>query len=137
MAEEVHGTVQGPNGERLQLQVGTKSVGLSARDLTPILLLIAVIVGGYMEHQSNLTEMERLYSRQTETLALLHENQKLVQDVLTASRQRVDVVVQEQQAELRHHLEMLRAFFITHDWNQGREPAARLPLGTPPPEEHK
>jgi hypothetical protein len=137
MAEEVHGTAQGPNGERLQLQVGTKSVGLSARDLTPILLLIAVIVGGYLSHQSNVTEQERLYTRQSDILVLLHENQKLVQDVLMESRKRVDMVVEQQQAELRHHLEVLRGFFVTHDWNQGREPAARLPLGAPPPEEKK
>jgi hypothetical protein len=137
MAEEVHGTVQGPNGERLQLQVGSKSVGLSARDLTPILLLIAVIVGGYMAHQSTVAEQERLYTRLSDILVLLHENQKLVQDVLIESRKRVDVVVEQQQAELRHHLEVLRGLFVTHDWNQGREPAARLPLGAAPPEEKK
>ena len=45
MSEEVHGSVQGPNGERLQLQIGSKSIGLQVRDLIPVLLLIGLSVG--------------------------------------------------------------------------------------------
>lgn len=111
MTEEVRGSVTGGNGERLELRLGSKSVGLSVRDLIPVLLVILMGVGGYLIFQAIDQRLDLLYARQD----------------LVVKR----LLVNEEHA--RHLVEQLHKMLSVHDWNTGREPHEHLPLVLEPP----
>jgi hypothetical protein len=104
MPEEVHGAITGGNGERMEIRLGTKSIGITAVSLIPILLLIGGIVGGYLIYQNQMEALRLLYTRQEQ---LVKEMQAL-------------------ELRLKHDL-------AVHDYNSGREPGERLPLELTPP----
>jgi hypothetical protein len=104
MAEEIHSSVTGGNGERLELTLGTKRLGISAVSLIPILVLICGGIAGYLVYQNQMEALRLLYTRQEQ-------------------------LVKEMQAlELR-----LKHDIAVHDYNSGREPSERLPLELTPP----
>jgi hypothetical protein len=121
MADEVQGTVHGGNGERLELRLGTKSFGLSARDLIPVLLVLSGLVGGYLIYVSISERLAGLSAHQEQTLATLHANQLKIAETFHM----IERVLQE-------HTDTLRQMLSTHEWNQGRAPGERLPLDMRP-----
>jgi hypothetical protein len=107
MAEEVHGTIQGGNGERLEVKLGSKSVGIAAQSLIPILLLLSGLVGGYIIYINVMdairASVRLIYQRQEQLIKLLDEQTDSIHKML-----------------------------LTHEWNMGRDPGERLPLDLPP-----
>jgi len=122
MAEEVQGSVTGGNGERLSFQVGTKSIGLTTRDLIPVLLLIILGVGGYL-----------LYGAVSKDLGRLDRQHDQVLEVLQQNRLKIVEAIQEANANREEQTEAIRALLLQHEYNMNREPGDRLPLGLPPP----
>jgi hypothetical protein len=104
MADEVSGHISGGNGERVELRLGSKSLGISAVSLIPVLLLICAGIAGYL-----------VYLNQMDALKLLYHGQR-------------EIVEQMQALELR-----LKHDLAVHDYNSGREPSERLPLELTPP----
>lgn len=110
MAEEVRGTVTGGNGERLELKLGSKAIGLTVRDLIPILLLTVGCVSGYLLYRNMHDGLFLLYRRQEEILQqLVRQDEKLAQQTDT----------------IRRLLQVL-------SYNVGRPSDQRLPLEVPP-----
>jgi hypothetical protein len=104
MPDEVSGHITGGNGERVELRLGSKSLGISAVSLIPILVLICGGIAGYLVYQNQMEALRLLYTRQEQ-------------------------LVKEMQAlELR-----LKHDIAVHDYNSGREPSERLPLELTPP----
>lgn len=123
MGEEVHGSVTGGNGERLEVRLGSRSLGLTTRDLIPILLLLAGVVGGYLIYDMLRDGIALLARQQEQVLALLQTNQLKLEQAGRVWEDRLQV-----------HTEALRQMFVTHEYNMGREGHERLPLIlTPPP----
>jgi tRNA A22 N-methylase len=108
MADEIRSSVAGPNGERLQVQVGTKSVGITTRDIVTVITLAILAVGGYVM-------------------------MGIIGDGLKAIYRELHII----QDELRQNKDELRKMLSTHEWNQGREPGERLPLELSPPASHQ
>jgi hypothetical protein len=140
MADEVQGSVTNGNGERLQFQVGTKTFGIQARDLIPVLLLIMIGVGGYLLYLNMATRMDWMMQRQDQTQEMLHANQlKMVEalqtwhQILKTQEDAIRITLLHQNELLEHQTETFRRFFYTHDYNQGRPPEDRLPLDLTPP----
>jgi hypothetical protein len=122
MAEEVHGSVTGNNGERLELRVGSKAFGLNAKDLLPILLLLSGLVGGYLLYTDVHKGIEHLEASHLEMIKVLHGNELKIVNA-----------IQQWRAVVEGETEVIRKLIITHEYNMGREPAGRLPLDLPPP----
>jgi hypothetical protein len=103
VADEVQGNVQGPNGERLSLQLGSKAFAVTAKDLVSILLVLAVCVGFYLAFQSLTQNQERAFSNQregfhkiAEVLALLHTNQASMLAEIQSNRDTMSTLVVQQ-----------------------------------------
>jgi hypothetical protein len=115
VADEVHSSVTGGNGERLEVRLGTKAIGLTTRDLIPILLLLAGVVGGYLIYLNMQQGMRVLYLRQD---LMLTRQQEVQTDMMTLFQQ---------------HMDTLRRLIAVHDYNMAHDPSERLPLETEPP----
>lgn len=111
MAEELRGSVTGGNGERLQFQIGSKSFGIQARDLIPVLLLLLIALGGYLLYTSVDHDLDLLYVRQQSILDQLHamDEQRILQTI------------------------RLHKLLEVHDYNAGRPHEERMPLTLDPP----
>jgi hypothetical protein len=126
MADQVQGSVTGGNGERLELRMGTKTLGLQTRDLIPILLLIGGMVGGYL-----------IYTSVNQSLLRQEHHHEFIQSVLQQNMQQAVSLIRQVQEDLDEHRRQFRKLLQVHDWNQGREPQDRLPLEVPLPDDHK
>jgi hypothetical protein len=121
MADEVSGTVQGNNGERLELKLGSKAFGLNAKDLLPILLLLSGLVGGYLLYTDVHSGIQHLEASHLEMIKVLHSNElKIVQ------------AIQAWRGVVEGETDVIRKLLITHEWNMGRDHSERLPLELPP-----
>lgn len=111
MAEEVRGSVTGGNGERLELRLGTKSIGLTVRDLIPVLLVLLIGGATYLLYTALNKSLDQLYTRQQSILDQLHamDEQRILQTI------------------------RLHRLLEVHDFNQGRPAEERLPLVMDPP----
>lgn len=109
MAEE-HASMTGPNGERLELRVGSKSIGLQAQSLVSILLLLALGGAGYLVWQA----VQQRFDLMQSVLVRILERQATQDQLLDA------------------HLSQMQKWIRVHDWNQSRDPADRLPLDLDP-----
>jgi hypothetical protein len=122
VADEVHSSVTGGNGERLEVRLGTKAIGLTTRDLIPILLLLAGVVGGYLIYLNMQQAMRVLYIRQDLMLTRQYELQNEMVSLFHAQDDRVQA-----------HVDALRRMVSMHDYNMAHDPSQRLPLETEPP----
>jgi hypothetical protein len=117
MAEEdVTGRIQGPNGERLEVRVGSKSVGLTTKDLPLIILMALMGVGFYLAFQSLTQNQERAFSNQregfhkiAEVLALLHTNQASMLAEIQTNRDTMSTLVVQQNTLLGQQTKELSA----------------------------
>jgi hypothetical protein len=114
MAEEVQGTVQGGNGERLELRIGSKSLGFTTKDLVSVLLVVAVCVGFYLAFQSLTDGQSRGFQQQQagftkleHLLELLHTNQAALLVALRENREVTGGILREQNELLRLQTEQL------------------------------
>jgi hypothetical protein len=121
VADEVQGSVTGGNGERLELRLGTKSLGVSAKDLVPILLLIMMGGGGYLLYTNVMSHIDKLAHGQASLQENMHENR----ETILRSVQDWRVVMEGQTAHIRHLLQI-------HEYNQDRALGDRLPLEVDP-----
>jgi hypothetical protein len=147
VAEEVQGSVTGGNGERLSFQVGTKSFGVAARDLVPILLLVLMGVGGYLLYLNVSKGVHGIEQRQMQTHDMLHRNQLSMVEALTKWHVMLNEQEQAITVQLRHQNELLatqtetfRRLLQAHDFNMGRPLGERIPLEVAPesaPPRHK
>jgi len=128
------------NGERLSLQLGTKSFGITARDLIPVLLILGGIVGGYLLYTNVYAGLGRLAAHQEAIDATLRANQLKMVETLAALEKDLGehrLAIQELLTGQRRTIQKL---LETHDYNSGRPPQERLPLdvelgGMPPKQE--
>jgi hypothetical protein len=135
MADQVEGSVTGGNGERLSLQLGTKSFGVQARDLIPILLLLMLGVGGYLLFTNVRDTLQSLQRQHDMMQGVLHENQVKILGVMNAWQQAITAQTEEIRGITEEQSKALYNLMLTHEYNQGREPHDRLPLGMAP-EQH-
>jgi hypothetical protein len=145
MAEEVQGSISGGNGrERLELRIGTKSFGVQAKDLIPILLLCLIGIGGFLIYRGVHDDLGRLSAQQGDMQAtqhrdlleasqLWHETVEELKSLVHAQRNHLDQQRDMVRRELAEQAEALRKLMVYHDMNQGREPGNRIPLEFPQP----
>jgi len=122
MADEVQGSVQGGNGERLELKLGTKALGIQAKDLVSILLILGGLVGGYLLYTSVIDETRLIRAGQIATRDALQQNREDMLRTLKEWEHAMDTQTQD----LRRMLETLQ-------YNLEQDPNARVPLERPPP----
>jgi hypothetical protein len=120
------------NGESLNLAIGSKSIGITTRDLIPLLLLVAGCVGGYLIFVALDGRITTLTERQERILTAAAAHKDAVIEAMHAQR---DLLVEAvHAAEGRRAVESaeLRRLLQTHDFNMGRVPGEHLPLNIPP-----
>jgi hypothetical protein len=122
VAEEIQGSVTGGNGNHVEVRLGTRSLGLTTKDLIPVLLLLILGVGGYLRFVSLKDQIASI---------VLHQEQ--IQNGLQANQVQLLEAVHTWQQALQEQTETLRRLLTAHDYNQGREPGDRLPLDVEPP----
>jgi len=124
MADEVRGQITNGNGERLSLQIGTKSFGIQARDILPILLLLMMGVGGYL-----------LYDNVHRGIVDLQRNHEAIEKGITGNTIRIVEAIAAANRHREAQTEALGQMLYRHELNQVREPGAKLPLYMRPPAE--
>jgi len=127
MADEVHSSVTGGNGERLSLQVGTKSFGLQTRDLVTVLLLIILGGGGYLIYSAVSKDIQRLDRQHDQVLGALQTNLlRMLEAIEQANEHRTQ------------QTEQIRQLLLQHEYNMNQDPQDRIPLGMgQPPKEQR
>jgi hypothetical protein len=132
VADEVRVNAPAGNGERLELSIGSKRLGLTTRDLLPILLLILGGVGGYLIYvgldakvtltQTQLREVQQtLQQARINILEKLHEQDLKLAEALTTSERQLNAQTKE-----------IKDLVLAHDYNAGRPTDERMPLELAP-----
>lgn len=144
MAEEVSGGMTGPNGERLELRIGSKSLGLQVKDILPLLLLLGGIIGGYLIFISVEKELTRLQVGQDKIMDYMYSvtNEPVVQKLLegqSATKERLreqDEQLHEQtqllQEALQRQTNEIKRLFSVMQYNIDRPIEQRIPLEVDP-----
>ena len=117
------------NNERMELRLGSKSLGLTTRDLIPVLLLIMIGVLGYFRTKILDGGMQTLGANQAAMRGEMHHQNSLLQTQTEVSRQEL----RQQNVLLHQYTEYTRALLETLNYNLGRPPGEHLPLGRAPP----
>jgi hypothetical protein len=120
------------NGESIQLALGGKSIGISAKDLIPLLLLIAGCVGGYLIFIALDGRIATLTERQERILTAAASHKDMVIAALHEQRALLVEEVHAAQGRQAAQWEGLRHLLQTHDFNMGRAPGEHLPLDVAP-----
>ena len=147
---EVHAPLPGGNGERLELRVGTKSLGISAKDL--VSFGVVILLGGLIYFMANnITTgqdrgfaslakiLEHMGANQQQTLDRLSQNQQVMLELVHTNRSQMMTELSKQneqvsgqtaalQAAVDAQTAALRKMLITINWNMGRDPNERIPL---------
>jgi hypothetical protein len=116
------------NGESIQLALGSKSVGITAKDLIPLLLLIAGCVGGYLIFIALDGRIATLTERQERILTAAAAHKDTVIEALYAQRALLVEEVHAAQGRQAAQWEGLRRLIQNHDYNTGRAPGEHIPL---------
>jgi hypothetical protein len=116
------------NGESINLAIGGKSVAITAKDLIPLLLLIAGCVGGYLIFVALDGRITTLTERQERILIAAAAHKDAVIEALHAQRALLVEEVHAAQARQAAQWEGLRRLIQTHDYNTGRAPGEHQPL---------
>jgi hypothetical protein len=101
----------GNGRERLDLRVGGQSIGLSVKDLIPILLLIIAGIAGYLVYQAQDARLQRLHEHHI---------------ILFNQIERTHALIVQQNETIRRWLQ-------TVAYNIGRDPSEQVPLELPSP----
>jgi hypothetical protein len=120
------------NGESLQLAVGGKSIGITTRDLIPLLLLVAGCVGGYLIFVALDGRITTLTERQERILTAAAAHKDAVIEAMHAQRALLVEAIHAAEQRRAVESEELRRLLQTHDFNMGRAPGEHLPLDASP-----
>jgi hypothetical protein len=148
--------------DQLRLRLGTKSLGLTTRDL-PLLVLMALMgVGFYLaftrltagQEQTLLNQREGFHKLE-QLLATFHGSQTVLLEQIRLNRDEMGSLVAQQNGVLRDqttamyglmkeqtaglHADMLELMcrLAVLSYNQGRDPSEHLPLELSPPRESR
>jgi hypothetical protein len=140
MADEVHAQLPtGPNGERMEVRIGNKSLGFTTKDLVTVLLVIGFSALVYLLIQNlsagqaqgftglaqildkmnahQLQSFEKMNLHQETLTALVHTNRQQMQEQLSVQNQ----MLNDQTAEVRKGQvdlgNQLRRMLITMNYN--------------------
>jgi hypothetical protein len=156
MAEDIQVNAPLGNGERLELKVGSKSLGITTKDLVSIVVMLGAFGGFYLvsEHitagqtqgfamiakvleQNNTHQMqllETMHGNQIALIELVHHNRQEMSEQVA----RQNTLVHQQTAELREEVaNQTKAMHHEHimlNFNLTRDPATQMPLGLTPEE---
>jgi hypothetical protein len=133
MADEVQGSIAGPNGERVKLTLGTRSIGLQVRDLLPILLLVAGVVGGYLLYQSVARGQERLFRQQEQMQAVQHQAIATVIEIMHKAGDELRQLMLDHAAQMDKQRDDIKRLFAVWQYNQDKPADQQLPLELAPP----
>jgi len=136
MADEINASVPtGPNGEKLTLNLKERSLGLSTKDLLPVLLLLLLGVMAYFRTQTIDANLKTIASQ----LQALYGHQDTIRDQLQEQNKGVQAQTDELRTELREQNRFVaEKFSQVHDWldilnHNFRRPAEEaLPIDLPP-----
>jgi hypothetical protein len=122
-----------PNGgERLNLAIGNKSVGLATNNLLSVLMLVAMVVGGYLITVSTIDRMRQIQVIADKIHQEIQDNRianlAVVQRIFDAIQAATSTSTQETQ-EMRRDV---RDLFIRHEYNQDIPREQRVPIEVPP-----
>ena len=143
MADEVSASRTNGNGERLEVRIGNRSIGISSRDLILVVFVAGVFVISYLSHQSTREMLGRLYLQQTQfadtqhrgiedVKAFLHASQNELAALLRANNEALRAMLREQNARMDQHTDALSTQMQIHEWNQAHPAGEQLPLTLPP-----
>jgi hypothetical protein len=160
VSEEVQGQITGGNGERLEVRLGTKSLGLTTRDLPLIVLMALMGVGFYLAFTRLTAGQDQSFTNQREgfqklgqILELLHTNQTAMLDEIRGNREQMGSLVaqqnmllveqtktlftlmKEQTAALHRDMTEVMRRLAVLSYNDGRPLEQRIPLELSPPRE--
>lgn len=160
MADEVRAQIPtGPNGERMAIQIGTKSVAITSRDIVSVLLVLVMGIGFYLTVNSLTQNQERGFQRQDlgfqkleKILDVLHTNQTAMlaalqqnRDVTGSRLDKQNDLLHEQTEAFDHKIVRLTEYIEAWFSEMGRRqelmnhnalhPDKALPLRAPPPAE--
>ena len=146
MADEVQGSVRGPNGERFELRLGSRSIGVTSRDLILFAFVCGVFVVVYLSHQQTRDTLFHIRRAQQEfqetqyrALADVKAQMQAAQDDM---RERVqagtaavrdmlaeqDKLLADQNVRVDAQTDELAKMLLMHEFNQDKAPGDRLPL---------
>jgi hypothetical protein len=137
MADEVRASQTGPNGERLEIKLGSRSLGITSRDLLMFAFVAGIFVFIYLASQNNRESFARIYTAQGK---FQETQQQTVADIKTLLRDAGDELkdlLREHNAQVEAQTAKVLQMLRTHQWNEGKEPAVQLPLDVPPPPPHQ
>ena len=93
-------------GERLEARIGDKSLGITTKDLIPVLMIIMLGMGSYLIYQNVRWALQAIFNRQ-----------QLILNRLT-----------DQDDKLAFQTREFARLMAIHDYNVDRHPDERLPL---------
>ena len=154
MADDIHVTGPGPNGERLEVNLKNRSIGLTTKDLVPILVVLGAFAGGILAAKVLFLGQERGHQLLGEITAQLHAHTAMVtagqQDLRThldESLMRHNDLVQTQTQAIHTKVDTLEAYLEAWFRDLGhrleilnfnlQHPDRTLPLRAPLPEEER
>ena len=123
---------QGGNSERLDLKLGNRSLGLSVRDLMPILLLVLVAVLGYYRTKALEGRLQEMTHRQEQIRDDLKHQNTIVQDQTMQLRSEL----RQQNTLVYDRTHIIEGMLETLNYNINRPLEERLPLYRSPPRPH-
>jgi hypothetical protein len=154
MADEIK--VPLGNGERLELKLGSKSLGITAKDLVSVVVMLGAFAGFYLVSQHinagqaqgfvMLTKvLEQNSAHQMQLLELIHANQASLIELVHHNRQEMteqisqqNTLLHTQTAELRQEVDnqtkVMHREHIMLNFNLKRDPATQMPLDVTPEE---
>jgi hypothetical protein len=156
MAEDIQVNAPLGNGERLELKVGSKSLGVTTKDLVSLVVMLGAFAGFYLvsehlndgqkhgfaglakileqnnAHQAQL--LEKISLNQASLIEIVHQNRQ----EMTEQVARQNTLVNQQTIELRQDVDnQTKAMHHEHvmlNFNLTQEPPQRLPLDVTPEE---
>jgi hypothetical protein len=144
MAEEIRATRTNNNGERLEIRLGTRTLGVSARDIVSVLLVLGGVVGGYLLYTNVHEQLRAVLRHQEVMLDTLQDNRVKILEAIGLWRGLMDEQTQhirsllgEQEQRLEMQAENIRKLFVYHEMNQHRDPKDKIPLEFPMPMEEQ
>ena len=115
---------QGGNSERLDLKVGNRSIGLTTRDLLPVLLLVLVGVLGYYRTKTLEGSLHELALRQEQ----IREDLKAQNAIVHQQTEHLRSELAQQNGLIYDRTRVLEGMLETLNYNINRPLEERLPL---------
>lgn len=125
------------NGEKIQFSLGSRSIGIQAGSLIPILLLLGLFVGGYLlwvAQDHRMADQTQAIVQQMHTFTTaLQDQQAFIVSKVMESRNRQDAQAKESRERHEQEMQDFLRLLTTHEYNMWQEPQNRLPLLLPAP----